>query len=210
MPISGKNPGDTIGNDDVRTSVDAELKSIGQRQSSLVSIWANPDAGAGGTDCTRTQQWPASKRIIKYPEYKGQTAEAPTGDGTRHFFYDLLSKVDPKTGELITATNQNEHAGMVNTVVGIQNILPGYSTAQDYGVGTVSTVSVGDQINASDITNLATQWQRISTLLDAYSYLFDSNNLCARSCQVSCQTACQTSCQGCNVSQCHNQKCGVH
>jgi hypothetical protein len=212
MAITTKTVGTIIGNEDIRADGDGYSISEAKRLTSIESIWSNPNAGS--TACGRRQTYSDAQKIIKYPNYVGQTGAAPTGTGEPFRYNFLVNEApNPAAGEIIKSWNTN--AAVVATNKFLIKLL-------DLGLGTGSAIPSGNvypqpgsenvfaQVQASDVSQLAVQWSAITAVLDAQNSFYDGNNLCARSCQVACQTACQTSCQGCNVSQCHNQKCGAH
>lgn len=204
MPITEKTTSNTVGNDDIRTDGDAVATQEAKRLTSIESIWNNPNAGI--TSCNRQQSYPTGQRRLKYPEYVNATTNNPTGTGEVYRYNFLVREArDPSRGDRISN-------GDVNSAVTATNKFRTRATTVGLGLaGTDLTgVSPGAIIKKLDVNQFITQWSAITSLLDAKNVWYDGNNLCARSCQVACQTACQTSCQGCNVSQCHNQKCGVH
>lgn len=135
---------------------------------------------AGSTGCSRRQSYSSSQRSDKY-----------TGSG--------VSTSDVSAGNTVLASSTNDHISTLNstTDAGICNF--------DY----YGSVSSGQSINGSTIAGMQSTVTNITICLGAYDSWFSSDK-CNRSCQLSCQTSCQTSCQGCNTSQCHNQKCGIH
>lgn len=206
MTITSKTAGTIVGNEDIRADGDEVSISEAKRLTSIESIWNNPNAGS--TSCGRRQTYSTTQRIIKYPNYVGQTGADPDGTGEPFRYNFLVTEApNPAAGEEIKAWNVNTAVTATNKFI---------NRLVSVGLGSGSTVPLGNvlaninQIQVSDINQFATQWQNITSVLDTRNSWYDGNNLCARSCQVACQTACQTSCQGCNVSQCHNQKCGAH
>jgi len=135
---------------------------------------------AGSTSCSRTQSYSGSQRSAKF-----------TGGG--------VSTLDIATGGEINASDTNNHISSLNAVTDSS------PCAYDYS----GTVSSGAEIDDSTINGMQSTLNNIISCLNTYDSWFSSDK-CNRSCQLSCQTSCQTSCQGCNTSQCHNQKCGIH
>ena len=205
MAIGNKNTGDQIGNDDIRTDNDLVASNEAKRLTSIESIWSNPNAGS--TACGRTQTYPAGDRIIKYPNYVGQTTNAPTGTGEAYRHHEWSTVANPGGGDVIEAEHTAGATYITNRFVDKLGTVFGLTPEPGYYDTTFAIK--GEVIPKEDVNRLREQWASITTALDIKDSWY-SNNLCARSCQVSCQTACQTSCQGCNAGQCHNQKCGAH
>lgn len=214
MPITEKTTNNTVGNEDIRADGDGVSISEAKRLTSIESIWNNPNAGS--TSCGRQQAYSTAERIVKYPNYVRATTANPTGTGETFRYNFLVTEApNPAKGDIVKSWD-------VNTAVVATNKF--LEKLVSLGLGSGSALPSGnvwpqppgrDQtiyslIQRSDINQLAVQWTAITSVLDTRNSWYDGNNLCARSCQVACQTACQTSCQGCNVSQCHNQKCGAH
>lgn len=208
MAINSKSPGTEINNQDIRTDGDSVSINEAKRFTSIESIWNNPNAGS--TSCGRRQSYVDSQKIIKYPDYVGQTGldpNGPTGEPFRYNYF-VTQTPDPQSQQEITAANTNAAVSSTNNFKSAMSVY--FNTTEMAAVASSTSVAAQADIRAVDINQLATQWASITSVLDTRNSWYDGNNLCARSCQVACQTACQTSCQGCNVSQCHNQKCGAH
>ncbi|MFZ9241632.1 MAG: hypothetical protein ACO239_00495 [Sediminibacterium sp.] len=185
---STKNKGDIVDNKDIRDNLDADVLNAAKRYVGIVSIWDNPNAGSTG--CGRTQQYSTTERAKQYPT----NVTGPFVD---------RGVPEPDDGDTIEATDVSEAIDAINAAVEI--IDPYTTTTMNKRTGPSS----GDIIKSSYVNDCITTLNQIATALSEYNSWW-SGGLCARSCQVSCQTACQTSCQGCNTSQCHNQKCGIH
>ena len=205
MAIGNKNTGDQIGNNDIRTDNDLVASNEAKRLTSIESIWSNPNAGS--TACTRQQTYAAGDRIIKYPNYVGQTTNAPTGTGEAYRHHEWPLVANPGGGDVIEAEHTAGATYITNRFVDKIGTVFGLTPEAGYYDATFAIK--GQVIPKEDVNRLREQWASITSALDTVNSWY-SNNLCARSCQVSCQTACQTSCQGCNAGQCHNQKCGAH
>ena len=197
MPITNKNKGDLIGNNDLRTDGDTTGINEAKRLTSIERIWNNPNAG--DTGCNRQQTYSTSERQPKYPT-------------TYNYDFWRTEVTNPSSGDIIKSWDTNTAVVATNKFldkldsVGLGKGSAVYSSNVFPAPGAPSF----SQVQALDVNQLATQWAAITSVLNTRDIWYDGNNLCARSCQVACQTACQTSCQGCNTSQCHNQKCGAH
>ena len=87
MPITNKNTGDLINNQDIRTDGDIVGIDEAKRLTSIESIWNNPNAGS--TSCGRQQTYSTTIRAVKYPNYVGETTANPIGSG-EVFRYNFL------------------------------------------------------------------------------------------------------------------------
>ena len=181
-----KNKGDTVDNGDVLPNNAGDAALITRRYSGLVGVWNNPNAGS--TICTRRQSYSATQRAAQYP----------TGVDSI-----LKDGVNPVDGALVKASDVTSTQDIVNQGADIVKNLTGTQPTKYTGPSACTSIT------AASVNNIINTLGSINEVLGGYDTYF-SNSVCARSCQLSCQTACQTSCQGCNVSQCHNQKCGAH
>ena len=214
MTITIKPAGQVIGNEDVRADGDGYSISEAKRLTSIEYVWNNPNAG--GTACSRRQSYPVDDRIIKYPDYVGQTGRYPRGDiGETYRYNFFMNEVpNPAKGDTIKSWDVNTAVVATNKFYLRISALGLADPSGSYISGNVnpqpSVPNIFSLIETSGVNQLSVQWSRITSTLDLRNIWYDANNLCSRSCQVACQTACQTSCQGCNTTQCHNQKCGAH
>jgi hypothetical protein len=213
MTITSKPAGQVIGNEDVRADGDGYSISEAKRLTSIESIWNNPNAGS--TACGRQQAYPTTQRALKYPDYVGGTESNPTGTGEVFRYNFFVNEVpNPAKGDVIKSWDVNTAVVATNKFYLRMTALGLNDPSGSYISGNVNpqpgSTNIFSLIETSGVNQLAVQWSRITSTLDLRNIWYDANNLCSRSCQVACQTACQTSCQGCNVSQCHNQKCGAH
>lgn len=194
----GKSRDTVIDNTDYNPNTENDAWNIRRRYVGLAAIWSNPNAG--DTGCARQQTYSTSQRVRKFSDagrpysdgsILGLTVRAPNnGDEILATDLDNARRI---VGEGVNAVNQ----AFLNSTTGFINYPTGYASRDQ-------------QIDASHINNLIATIIVTESKLDIYNSYYDGADLCARSCQIACQTACQTSCQGCNTSQCHNQKCGVH
>lgn len=176
-------PDQTIDNLDVNPNMDNDSWNIKRRYVSLNKIWTNPS-------------WYPNPRVQKFDPNTGH----PFSDGTQG-----VTVRAPNNGDNILATDFENARIILGQGATAINSLTGSSVAQPSGYA-----SPGQIISASHIQNMIQTILALESRLDSYNSYYDASDLCARSCQVACQTACQSSCQGCNTSQCHNQKCGLH
>lgn len=183
-----KSSGQIVDNKDVRDNLDADVLNAAKRYVGIVNIWNNPNAG--DTGCARRQTYSTSIRAPQFPS-------GVTGP------FEDNNVPEPSDGDTIEATHISEAIDAINAAV---DLIDPYTTTT---MTKRSAPSPGDIISADYINRCITTLTQIGTALGEYNSWW-SGQVCARSCQVQCQTACQTSCQGCNTSQCHNQKCGIH
>ena len=135
--------------------------------------------------------WPT--RLYKYPT-SGQQIITPI-------------RTPKQPGDVILQSDCNSFAGDVKSLgQRLDSWIP------PSGWATIPT-PLSENPSLSQESHMQTVYNvlnNIISLLNSKDSWWDSNDYCARSCQVACQVGCQVSCQGCNIWQCHDQKCGVH
>ena len=189
-----RSSGQVIDNQDVNPNMDNDTWNISRRYAGLSAIWNNPNAG--DTGCARQQTYSTAQRVRKFTN----VANRPFSDPGFGFTVPA-----PNAGNNIRAYDFETAKTVINTGVDLINNLTGSAISRSGGFA-----ASGQTISASHINNMVQTITALESRLDAYNSYYDGADLCQRSCQIACQTACQTSCQGCNTSQCHNQKCGIH
>lgn len=116
----------------------------------------------------------------------------------------VLSFFDNKKRDVIEDTNK---------IVSDYKTVAGKMAACDMHINIdtsqINPVSRGQKIEMLLMYNILRVLNTIQDTINTHINYWDSNDLCARSCQINCQVGCQVACQACVASNCHHQHCGA-
>ncbi|MDT8900943.1 hypothetical protein [Anaeroselena agilis] len=154
-----------------------------------------------------TKEYLGVAAVWSNPEHYGNPDyRLPTPTGTYATFVNNVTalKATIKAGDHVTPNFINALVGYQTTLdANVKTLFTGDTFTDMVPLPAVDEPFKGPVLNAI-VQNL----NIISNNFDQVNGWWNSNDYCARTCQVACQSSCQIACQGCYSGTCHVQNCG--